>query len=159
MVQATIEQLEGAVAELMIGYPSLRSLLKMEAQLMARKFARDLFGVPLWAVQAATADISLGSIPNLNVDFPPASPRLRSLADGYVSAVHKEAREIEEVLAAKQVLPNDPGAAEKVRLMAEATIAALNPRKAVAKAPTADEIKTHYDTHTLEFRPRGATPT
>jgi hypothetical protein len=151
---ATIEQLEGAVAELMIGFPSLRSLSKIEAQLTARKYARDLLGVPLWAVKAATADISKGSVPGLNVDFPPTSPRLRSLTDRYVSAVHQEVREIKEVLGAQQVLPHNPEAAEKVRIMADAAIAALNPAGPTEKAPSLDQIRIHYGTYGLEFRPR-----
>lgn len=153
---ATIQQLEEAVAELMLGFPSLRGLPKIEAQLMARKYATDLHGAPLWAVKAATADISRASVPGLNVDFPPTSPRLRSLVDGYVSPIHEEAREIKEVLAAKQVLPNDPAVVERVRALAKATITILNPPRPTGKGPTPQQIKAHYDAHDLEFKPRSA---
>jgi hypothetical protein len=151
MTPATIEQLEGAVVELMIGYPSLRSLPKMEAQLIARKYARDMVGTPLWAVTAATSDISSASVPGLNVDFPPTAPRLRSLVDGYVSTVHQEAREIKEVLGAQQVPPHDLAVADKIKALAQSLV---RPRPQ-GKGPTPAEIKMHYETYDLEFRPRG----
>lgn len=113
--QASIGELEEQVAKLMLAWPVTGGHSEIDAMLRVRQYAEDLLGTPLWAVRSACQDVSRGSVPGLNRDFPPSSPRLRELVDGYVSAVHKEAREIKEVLQAPQVPPDDPEKAAAVK--------------------------------------------
>ena len=105
--QASIGELEEQVAKLMLAWPVTGGHSEIDAMLRVRQYAEDLLGTPLWAVRNACRDVSRGAVPGLNRDFPPSSPRLRELVDGYVSAVHKEAIEIKEVLQAPAVPPDD----------------------------------------------------
>ncbi|MDB5579634.1 MAG: hypothetical protein JWR80_4810 [Bradyrhizobium sp.] len=141
----------------MLAFPSTRSVPVIDAQLQARKYAEDLQGVPLWAVQDACRDVSRGSVPGLNPDFPPSSPRLRLIVDGYVSAVHKEAREIKEVLDAPLLLPENPEVRGLIRegLRARSGELAVLGERPPKPAPTPEEIKAHYDAHGLLFTPKG----
>lgn len=113
--QAAIADLEEQVAKLMLAYPSTGAHGDVNAMLRVRKYAEDLLGTPLWAVRDACRDVSRGAVPGLNRDFAPSSPRLREIVNGYVSAVHKEAGEIKEVLNAPIVLPDNSEMAEAVR--------------------------------------------
>jgi hypothetical protein len=154
--QATISQIEGEVAKLMLAFPSTRSVPVIDAQLQARKYAEDLQGVPLWAVQEACRDVSRGSVPGLNPDFPPSSPRLRLIVDGYVTAVHREARAIKEVLEAPLLLPENPEVRGLIRegLRARSGELARLGETPPKPAPTPEEIKAHYDAHGLLFTPK-----
>lgn len=113
--QASIGELEEQVAKLMLAYPSTGGHSEIDAMLRVRQYAADLLGAPIWAVKDACRDVSRGAVPGLNRDFAPSSPRLRELVDRYVSAVHKEAGEIKEVLHAPQVLPDNSEMAEKTK--------------------------------------------
>ena len=113
--QASIGELEEQVAKLMLAYPSTGGHGEIDAMLRVRQYSEDLLGAPLWAVKDACRDVSRGAVPGLNRDFAPSSPRLRELVDGYVSAVHKEAKEIKEVLLAPHVPPDNSEMAEKTK--------------------------------------------
>ncbi|WP_457492078.1 hypothetical protein [Tardiphaga sp. P5_C7] len=113
--QASIGELEEQVAKLMLAYPSTGGHGEIDAMLRVRQYSEDLLGTPLWAVKDACRDVSRGAVPGLNRDFAPSSPRLRELVDGYVSAVHKEAGDIKEVLHAPVVLPDNSEMAQKTR--------------------------------------------
>jgi hypothetical protein len=165
--QAALTDIEEQIAKLLMGYSSMRGLSKTDAQVMARQYGDALLGLPLWAIADACKDVSRGAVPDLNPDFPPSAPRLRQLADRYVSAVHKEAIEIKSVLSAPSVLPDNPEMAKRVQERVKAGFAELsetlhnnlaptNPSPATPawKAPTPEEIRKHYDTHGLAMKPK-----
>lgn len=160
--QAAVDEIESEVAKLMTGYPSQRTVSKADAMLMAREYSEALRGVPIWAVALACKDISRGSIPELNPDFPPSAPRLRQIVDEYVSPVHVEARSIKAVLNAPSALPDNPEIAERIKLKFAQLSEELHanndmeraPNPTPWKAPTPAEIKAHYDAHGLAFEPK-----
>ncbi|WP_441228056.1 hypothetical protein AB7813_08880 [Tardiphaga sp. 20_F10_N6_6] len=150
---AAVEAIEEEIAKLMLGFPSTRGVPVIEVQLQVRKYAEDLLGVPLWAVKDACRDISRGSVPGLNPDFPPTSPRLRLVVNSYVSRVHVEAHEIKQVLHAPILRPADPAVWEAIRagLVARSRELACLHDTPPKPAPTPEQLKAHYDNHGLQF--------
>jgi hypothetical protein len=162
--QAAAEQIETEVAKLMTSYPSLRGSSDTDAKAMVYQYAEALAGVPLWAIRDACKAIARGAVPDINPDFAPSSARLRQLVDGYVSAIHKEARDIKQLLQAPLVPPDNPEMAERVsrtvqdglkKLSAqlqEYTDADRRPRVPVEsqwKAPTLEQLREIYKARKL----------
>ncbi|SFL93558.1 hypothetical protein SAMN03159423_4507 [Bradyrhizobium sp. NFR13] len=153
---AAVEAIEEEVAKLMLGFPSTRGVPVIEVQLQVRKYAEDLLGVPLWAIKDACRDISRGSVPGLNPDFPPTSPRLRLVVNGYVTKVHHEAQQIKQVLHAPILRPADPAVWESIRagLVARSRELSCLHDTPPKPAPTLQEIEEHYANHGLAFERR-----
>ncbi|WP_441277787.1 hypothetical protein AB7783_12305 [Tardiphaga sp. 172_B4_N1_3] len=151
---AAVEAIEEEIAKLMLGFPSTRGVPVIEVQLQVRKYAEDLLGVPLWAVKDACRDISRGSVPGLNPDFPPTSPRLRLVVNSYVARVHLEAHEIKQVLHAAVLLPANPEVRQSIRdgLLARSRELARVHDTPPKPAPTPEQLKAHYDNHGLQFQ-------
>jgi hypothetical protein len=105
---ASRSEAEEAVAGLMMAYPSMRGLSQIEAQVLIRKYADDLAGIPIWAIKAASRDISRGAVSDMNPDFPPSAPRVRQLADEQLEWCKKELRDLKMVLTAEAEPPEDP---------------------------------------------------
>jgi hypothetical protein len=110
---ASGEQIAHEVTKLMTSYPSLRGSSDSDAAAIIGQYSEALAGVPLWALRDACKAIARGAVAGLNPDFPPSSARLRGVADGYVSALHLEARGILEVLEAQVALPDNDEMARK----------------------------------------------
>jgi hypothetical protein len=105
---ASRSDLEEQVSGLMTGFPSMRGLSKLEAQILVRKYADDLEGVPLWAIRAACKDISRGAVSDLNPDFPPSASRVRQQADEHIERLERESKDLRKVLQAKILPPELP---------------------------------------------------
>lgn len=158
---ASRTQLEEAVAGLMMGYPSMRGLSKIEAQILVRKYADDLEGVPLWAIHVACKDISRGIVSDLNPDFAPSAARVRQQADEHMERIEREARDLRLVLNAPVLPPEDPEMRERIKFKFKELRQHMHrnaipeqPIEPKFKAPTAEEIRAHYSSHNLEFVPK-----
>lgn len=153
---ATRSDLEEQVAGLMTGFPSMRGLSKIEAQILVRKYADDLEGIPLWAIVAACKDISRGAISDMNPDFPPSAPRVRQQADEHLERFEKEAKDLRAVLTARILPPEDPRAGEiklgfqKLQERMRNYVPPPEPPK--PQAPSASKIAAHYAEHRLGFQ-------
>ncbi|MDB5652942.1 MAG: hypothetical protein JWQ94_555 [Tardiphaga sp.] len=165
--QASVDQVEMEVAKLMTSYPSLRGSSEIDAKAMIFQYAEALAGAPLWAIRDACKAIARGAVPDINPDFAPSSARLRKLVDGYVSAVHLEARSIKELLEAPVVMPDNTEMAKraaevissgfkKLGKMLDETInadrrplAADGSEIVDAKAPSWEQIREVYKTRNL----------
>lgn len=160
---ATRTDLEEQVAGLMTGFPSMRGLSKLEAQILVRKYADDLEGVPLWAIRAACKDISRGAVADLNPDFPPSASRVRQQADEHLERIEREARDLRAVLMAKILPPKLTPEKEKQIILGfqklhqriERFTPPLEPVKPPpSQAPTKAALEDHYATHRLGFKPK-----
>lgn len=168
--QARAEEVEHEVTKLMASYPSLRGSSDTDAKAMVYQYAEALAGVPLWAIRDACKAIARGAVPDVNPDFAPSSARLRQLVDGYVAAVHLEARGIKQLLEAPVVLPdNDEMAkrsAEVISAGFKSLIQKLDDDERAERLPQHQEAGTgfkplqgaalveHYRTHGFLFRPK-----
>ena len=168
--QARAEEVETEVAKLMTSYPSLRGSSEIDAKAMIYQYAEALAGVPLWAIRDACKAIARGAVPDINPDFAPSSARLRQLVDGYVSAVHLEARGIKQLLEAPVVLPDNDEMAKKSAEVISAgfksLIQKLDDDERAERLPQHQEAGTgfkplqgaalveHYKTHGFLFRPK-----
>ncbi len=158
---ASRSELEEAVAGLMMGYPSMRGLSQIEAQVLVRKYADDLAGIPMWAIKAATRDISRGAVSDMSPDFPPSASRVRQLADEHLGWCAKELRDLKAVLTAEVEPPANPDMAARIsagfqKLKSELR-ASNDPRPKDALKPqamTAEQLKHHYQHHGLAFAPK-----
>ena len=137
---------------------------------MVYQFAEALAGVPLWAIRDACKAIARGAVPDIHLDFAPSSARLRQLVDGYVSAVHLEARGIKQLLEAPVVLPDNDEMAKKsaevIRAGFKSLIQKLDDDERAERLPQHEEASTgfkplqgaalveHYKTHGFLFRPK-----
>jgi hypothetical protein len=156
-------ELEEEVASLMTGFPSMRGLSKLEAQILVRKYADDLAGMPLWAIRAACRDISRGAVSDLNPDFPPSASRVRQQADEHLERVEREAKDLRNVLTAK-VLPPELPAEKKDQIILgfqklhESCQRYSPPPEPIKppppQAPSKTVLEDHYATHRLGFRSR-----
>lgn len=161
---AARSDLEEVVAGLMVRYPSMRGLSKIEASVLARAFADDLAGVPLWAITAAIADIAKGVVSDVHPDFAPSAPRLRQLAQEHLERPTKEMLDLKKVLTAPTVPPADPEMRRRVSEGLEFLKQQMPPRqtsiyRAPAEAPgkqamPVDQLMEHYRTHNLGFEPK-----
>ena len=168
--QAAPDQIQHEVTRLMTSYPSLRGASATDAAAMVYQYAEALAGVPLWAIHDACKAIARGAVPDVHPDFPPSSARLRQIVDGYVSAVHIEARGVKELLEAPVVLPDNSEMAERVK---ETIVNGLRKRSAeieeadrAERLPQHNEVSTgfkplhgaalveHYKTHGFLFKPK-----
>lgn len=156
---ASRSDLEEQVAGLMTGFPSMRGLSKIEAQVLVRKYADDLEGVPLWAIIAACKDISRGAIADMNPDFPPSASRVRQQADEHLERIEKEAKDLRVVLKAKILPPEmSPEKQKQINLGFQklqgrhAQNYQSPPAPPKPQAPTADQIAAHYAGHNLGFQ-------
>ena len=96
--------LEEQIASLMIGYPYMKSTSKLEAQILVRKYVQAMTGLPTWAIEQACEDILKGGVVGVNPDFAPTAARLRFVANGHVSGIHREMNQLREVLQAASEL-------------------------------------------------------
>jgi len=170
--QATTDQIQHEVTRLMTSYPSLRGASATDAAAMVYQYAEALAGVPLWAIQDACKAIARGAVPDINPDFAPSSARLRQIVDGYVSAVHLEARGIKQLLEAPVVLPDNEEMAKRssdvimtglkslVQKLEEDDRAERLPQQREAssgfRALQGAELVEHYRTHGFLFKPKPA---
>ena len=142
--------LEEQVAALMTGYPSMRGLSKLEAQILVRKYADDLEGVPLWAIRAACKDISRGVVADMNPDFAPSASRVRQQADEHLERFEREARDLRVVLTAKIEPPADPEMRARIKLgfqkmqQRRAPIYTPPPEPPKRQGPTMEQLEQHY---------------
>ena len=149
--------LEEQVAALMMGYPSMRGLSKIEAQILVRKYADDLEGVPLWAIRAACKDISRGAVADVNPDFAPSAARVRQQADEHLERFVREARDLRTVLTAQVEPPADPEMKARIKLGFQrmqqkgspAYVPPTEPPK--PQAPSREQLEAHYAKHGLGF--------
>jgi hypothetical protein len=158
---ASRSDLEEQVAGLMTGFPSMRGLSKIEAQVLVRKYADDLEGVPLWAIRAACSDISRGAIADMNPDFPPSASRVRQQADEHLERLERESKDLRAVLTAKILPPENPERTEKIKLGFQKLQQRMGSRQYVPPpeppplhAPSADKLREHYARHSLGFKPK-----
>jgi hypothetical protein len=100
MVAASQDFLEEQIASLMIAYPSMKSMSKLEAQVLVRKYVQVMSGLPTWAIEQACEDILQSAVVGVSPDFPPTAARLRLTANGHVSGVYREVQQLREVLQA-----------------------------------------------------------
>lgn len=107
------DELRLEVAKLMAAYPSMRNTSTVDGVALVHQYAEALAGAPTWAVRDACKAVMKGAVPDINPDFVPSSARLRQLVDGYVSAAHQEARNINLLLEAPVVLPDNSEMAKK----------------------------------------------
>lgn len=160
LASASRSELEEEVAGMMTGFPSMRGLSKIEAQVLVRKYAEDLVGIPLWAIHAACRDISRGTVSDLNPDFAPSASRVRQQADEHLERIEREAKDLRTVLKAQVLPPENPDRSAKINLgfqelqqRMRSYVSPLEPPKPPAsKAPTAEELSAHYAVHGLGFR-------
>lgn len=168
--QATADQIQHEITRLMTSYPSLRGASATDAAAMVYQYAEALAGVPLWAIRDACKAIARGAVPDIHLDFAPSSARLRQLVDGYVSAVHLEARGIKQLLEAPVVLPDNDEMAKKSAEVISAgfksLIQKLDDDERAERLPQHQEAGTgfkplqgaalveHYKTHGFLFRPK-----
>ena len=93
---------------------------KLPLQLLERRggaeslHADDLSGLPLWALKQACQDISRGKVEGCSLDFPPAAPRLRSIADEIVAPVLDESFALHAILTAP--VEHEPSPEERARV-------------------------------------------
>lgn len=162
---ASRSALEEMVAGLMTGYPSMRGLSKIEAQVLVRKYADDLEGVPLWAIQFACKDISRGAVTDLNPDFAPSASRVRQQADEHLERVEREARDLRAVLKAQALPPELPpekesqiilGFQKLQQTLKNNDIPPLEPINPKPKTMTPEQLKAHYAGHDLGFEKKTA---
>ena len=148
---AKAEDIKQEIAKLMAAYPSLRGASPADALAMLHQFTEALKGVPLWALRGVCRDVLRGSIPGLNPDFPPTAPRVRQLVDIRDAAQHQEARDIERILTAKVVLPDDKEKAAAVIAGFKTLQQRLRePEKpSTFKAPTITELGEIYRNRSL----------
>lgn len=159
---ASRTDLEEQVAALMTGYPSMRGLSKIEAQVLVRKYADDLEGIPLWAITAAAKDISRGAVADLNPDFPPSASRVRQQSDEHLERLDREAKDLRTVLTAKILPPENPEQAAQIKLgfkKLQQRMGSYAPPLEPAKPPAPQAMSgaglaDHYATHRLGFRKR-----
>jgi hypothetical protein len=97
---ASQDFLEEQIASLMVAFPYTKSMSKLEAQVLVRKYVQALSGLPSWTIEQACQDILQATVPGLNPDFPPAAPRVRFVANGHASGVYREIQQLSEVLQA-----------------------------------------------------------
>jgi hypothetical protein len=149
------------VAGLMTGFPSMRGLSKIEAQVLVRKYADDLEGVPLWAIQFACKDISRGAVSDLNPDFAPSASRVRQQADEHIERIEREAKDLRAVLKAKVLPPELPpekssqiilGFQKLHERLKANEIQKPEPVEPKPQAMTPDKLKAHYDNHGMAFQ-------
>lgn len=157
---ASRSDLEEQVGKLMIGFPSMRGLSKIEAQVLVRKYADDLAGVPLWAIHAACGDISRGAIADMNPDFPPSASRVRQQADEHLERIEKEAKDLRAVLKA-QVLPPELPPEKKSQIILgfqelQQKMGGRNyvpsPEPPTPQAMKPETLAAHYASHGLGFK-------
>lgn len=161
---AVRSDLEETVAGLMVRYPSMRGLSKIEASVLARAFADDLAGLPLWAITAAVADIAKGTVSDVHPDFAPSAPRLRQLAQEHMERPTKELLDLKKVLLARTEPQSDPEMRDRVKKGLAWLKDQLPPRqtsiyRAPAEAPAKqampiDQLMEHYRSHNLGFEPK-----
>lgn len=168
--QAGADEIQHEVTRLMTSYPSLRGASSTDAAAMVYQYAEALAGVPLWAIRDACKAIARGAVPDINPDFAPSSARLRKLVDGYVSAMHLEARGIKQLLDAPVVLPDNSEmakrSAEVINTGFKSLIQKLEDDDKAARLPQQREalsgfkalqgaaLTEHYRTHGFLFRPK-----
>lgn len=159
---ASRSDLEEQVASLMTGFPSMRGLSKLEAQILVRKYADDLHGVPLWAIRAACKDISRGIVSDLNPDFPPSASRVRQQADEHCERLEREAKDLRAVLTAKILPPENPERKEQIKLGFQKLQQRMGSRQYVPppeppalQVPSKAQLEAHYANHAIGFQKRG----
>lgn len=166
--RAPRSNLEEAVAGLMVRYPSMRGLSKIEADVLSRAFADDLTGIPLWAVNAAIADIVRGTVPDVHPDFAPSAARLRQLAQDHLDRPTREMLDLKKILTARIEPPSDPEMRERVRQQFESLKREMPRRESsiyakpadAAPGPQAmsvDQLMEHYAKHGLGFQKKQKT--
>jgi len=160
---ASRSDLEEQVAALMTGFPSMRGLSKIEAQVLVRKYADDLEGVPLWAIKSACGDISRGAIADMNPDFPPSASRVRQQADDHLERLERESKDLRAVLTAKILPAENPERTAKINLGFQKLQQRLGSRQYVPppeppplQAPSREKLEAHYAKHGLGFKPKSA---
>lgn len=158
---ATPSEIEEAVAALMMAYPSMRGLSHLEAQVLIRKYAEDLADMPLWAIKAAARDISRGAVSDMSPDFPPSAPRVRQLADDHVEWCKKELRDLKVLLTADVEPPANPEVRARITLGFQKLQQSFGskeykpePEAPAPQAPSADQLRQHYQRHGLAFKPK-----
>jgi len=153
--------LEEQVAALMTGFPSMRGLSKIEAQVLVRKYADDLDGVPLWAIKAACGDISRGAVADMNPDFPPSASRVRQQADEHLERLELESKDLRAVLSAKILPPENPERTAKIKLGFQKLQQRMGSRQYVLppeppkpQSLSKEQLEAHYASHSLGFQKR-----
>jgi hypothetical protein len=106
-------EIKKQIAKLFFGYTSMRGVPPAEAEAMLFQYADVLEGVPLWALQEICKSPPSG--PDLDPRFPPNAVQIRLLVDARAAAFRKEAKDIQELLDAPVVLPDDPELAEQTK--------------------------------------------
>lgn len=155
---ASRTDLEEQVAALMTGYPSMRGLSKLEAQILVRKYADDLEGVPLWAIRAACKDISRGAVSDMNPDFAPSAARVRQQADEHLERFEREAKDLRAVLTAQVEPPADPEMKARIKLgfqkmqQKRSPTYVPSPEPLKPQSPSREQLEAHYSTHGLGFK-------
>jgi len=91
-----------ALSSMFAGFPSLRNA---DAQGMIAAYLLDLQELPLFAVEAACADVRKGRIAGLDKDWPPTSPRVYEAAQRHAAKVYGEKLKFDRVLAITKVVP------------------------------------------------------
>jgi hypothetical protein len=159
---ATRSETEEVVAALMMAYPSMRGLSHIEAQVLIRKYADDLADMPLWAIKAAARDISRGAVSDMSPDFAPSAPRVRQLADEHLEWCKKELRDLKVILTAEVEPPANPEVRARITLGFQKLQQAFGSREVAqapvepppSQAPTAEQLRKHYERHGLGFAPK-----
>lgn len=106
--------IEAAVSRLMTSFYSSRSVSQVEAKVTVRKYAIDLAGIPIWAIQKACDAIARGEVEGASLDFPPAAPRLRQVADDFLAPTVAEVYRLNRVLGAREERLPDPAAQKRI---------------------------------------------
>ncbi|WP_441280521.1 hypothetical protein [Tardiphaga sp. 862_B3_N1_1] len=106
-------EIKKQIAKLFLGYTSMRGVPPAEAEAMLFQYAEVLEGVPLWALQEICKSPPSG--PDLDPRFPPNAVQIRLLVDARAATFRREAKDIQELLDAPVVLPDDPEVAAELK--------------------------------------------
>jgi hypothetical protein len=125
-----------AVADLLACY---RNALRPneDVKTVVAKYVQELAGVPTWACLRACAAIRLGQAPGISLAFPPSTIELRHLASSYCATVHREVRDIFEVLHARRG-PTQISDEERLRVSTKLKTLASELREHAAQTVAAD---------------------
>jgi len=97
------------------GFPSLKNA---DAEMMVANYMMHLQELPLFALERACTAINRHQVKGLDSDWPPTSPRIYEIADGYLRSVVEEKLRYDKVLTTTKLIP-PPVDEKKAKVMAK----------------------------------------